>query len=68
MSKTKEEMHELFPDIEEKNFKINGQYWAWDDSGHDGWIDFSGSLIAKYALNPSECLSRINPESPFFDE
>ena len=38
MSKTKEEMHELFPDIEEI-FKIKGQCWTWDDSGHEGWID-----------------------------
>ena len=67
MIKSKEEMHELFPDIEEI-FKIKDKYWAWDDSGHEGWIDFSGSLISKYALNPSDCLSKINPESPFFDE
>ena len=67
MVKSKEEMHELFPDIE-KIFIIKGQYWSWNNSGHEGWIGFSGSLISKYELNPSDCLSRINPESPFFDE
>ena len=67
MVKSKEEMHELFPDIEEI-FIIKGQYWSWNNSGHEGWIGFSGSLISKYELNPSDCLSRINPESPFYDE
>ena len=67
MVKSKEEMHEFFPDIEEI-FTIKGQYWSWNNSGHEGWIGFSGSLISKYELNPSDCLSRINPESPFYDE